>query len=63
MKTKIRNFRIPLELDVKLVESAHRLGSDPSSYLRSLVTFGCSLVMHEVLGDTPPEQEQRRDHR
>ena len=62
MKTKIRNFRIPLELDVKLVESAERLGSDPSSYLRSLVTFGCSLVMHEAIGDSSCLENQRRDH-
>jgi predicted DNA-binding protein len=60
MKTKIRNFRIPPELDVKLVESAQRLGSDPSAYLRSLVEFGCSLVMHDALHIA--DHSQDRDH-
>jgi len=47
MNTKIRNFRITPELDTKLVETAERLDSDPSSYLRSLVELGWSLVMHQ----------------
>ena len=46
MKTKIRNFRITKELDAKLVESARRMGEDPSSYMRTLVEFGCTLVMN-----------------
>ena len=49
MKNKIRNFRVSDELDLKLVESANRLGADPSTYLRSLIEFGCSLVLHEGL--------------
>ena len=46
MKTKIRNFRITKELDAKLVESARRMGEDPSSYMRTLVEFGCTLVLN-----------------
>jgi predicted DNA-binding protein len=61
MKTKIRNFRIPLELDTKLIQSAERLGSDPSAYLRSLVEFGCSLVMHDPLRATKHSPERRHD--
>ena len=61
MKTKIRNFRIPPELDMKLVESAQRLGSDPSAYLRSLVEFGCSLVMHDALHATEQSPECHHD--
>lgn len=49
MKSKIRNFRVSNELDLKLVESANRLGADPSTYLRSLIEFGCALVLHEGL--------------
>ena len=49
MKSKIRNFRVSNELDLKLVETAHRLGADPSTYLRSLIEFGCALVLHEGL--------------
>jgi predicted DNA-binding protein len=61
MKTKIRNFRISPELDMKLVESAQRLGSDPSSYLRSLIEFGCSLIMHDALETPPLPQEHNHD--
>lgn len=57
MKSKIRNFRVSNELDQKLVESAHRLGADPSTYLRSLIEFGCALVLHERLDGSGTREE------